>query len=343
MQALKLKKQNIWTTARIVLALSLIGFVLTQTEIEVLISIWQDISLPWMMLSILAFWSITVATTYRYWVLIGKTILFRQTMGLVIVQMLVGNFVANAAGAASYVALLRGRYQVQIHVGLASIVLSRFGDLAIFGFALGAATWMLWEQLAALQWVTLVVLATIYGILATVLMVLFWRMPFLSLLARLLDWSKISRLSIVQRGMDLLKELALQNPPRIRHWLFKFLLHSGIIVCCNFVFTFANVRMFNLPIGFWEVLYMMALIQLLAVIPIQVFGGLGVYEVTAAYLYEIFGVGQTLLFPVTVASRIYLYLLSITLLLYLPFDRHTEISNAKELSSANTDAATIGS
>ena len=64
-------------------------------------------------------------------------------------------------------------------------------------------------------------------------------------------------------------------------------------------------------------IWMMALTQLIGFIPILVFGGLGVNDITAMYLYSLLGVRQELVAPIVIAARIYLYLLNISLLPYL--------------------------
>jgi len=80
------------------------------------------------------------------------------------------------------------------------------------------------------------------------------------------------------------------------------------------------MRLFAVSIGAWPVLFIISLIQLLSIIPIQVFGGLGVYEVTSLYLYGLFSISRPEIVPVIISSRIYLYLLNLLLLLYLPLD-----------------------
>jgi uncharacterized membrane protein YbhN (UPF0104 family) len=78
--------------------------------------------------------------------------------------------------------------------------------------------------------------------------------------------------------------------------------------------------MLAVPISGWGVLFVLTFSLLISLVPIQVFGGLGVYEVTAIYLYSLMGVRSELVVPMVVSSRIYLYLLNLLLLLYLPFE-----------------------
>jgi len=78
------------------------------------------------------------------------------------------------------------------------------------------------------------------------------------------------------------------------------------------------VRAFAMPIGTWPIVFVISLTQLLAIVPIQVFGGLGVYEFTSIYLYGLFGISQSEAAALVLGIRIILSVLSLALLLYLP-------------------------
>jgi uncharacterized membrane protein YbhN (UPF0104 family) len=54
-------------------------------------------------------------------------------------------------------------------------------------------------------------------------------------------------------------------------------------------------------------------------IPVSVFGGVGITEVTSLYLYSIFGIAQTDLSVVLVGWRIFYYLTNLLIVFYLPF------------------------
>src|SRR4051812_10283083 len=124
-RAQSIKKSTVWNMLKIVLAVVLIGFIVSQTSVDELFALWRRISAPWLLGSIVAFYALTWAMARRYWVLIGRKVAFHELLSLVIVQTIVSNFVASSAGAVSYVAVLRSRHQIQIGRGVTSLVLAR--------------------------------------------------------------------------------------------------------------------------------------------------------------------------------------------------------------------------
>jgi uncharacterized membrane protein YbhN (UPF0104 family) len=60
--------------------------------------------------------------------------------------------------------------------------------------------------------------------------------------------------------------------------------------------------------------------QFISIIPIQIFGGLGVSELTLVYLFSLFGVTQVDIPAIVVALRALFYLFNLAVLVYLPVD-----------------------
>jgi uncharacterized membrane protein YbhN (UPF0104 family) len=88
---------------------------------------------------------------------------------------------------------------------------------------------------------------------------------------------------------------------------------------------YANIRLFVIPITVWSIVFISALIQLISIIPISVFGGLGVAEISLMYLFGIFGIRQEESAVLVVGLRLLSYLLNGLSLVYIPifsyFDR----------------------
>jgi uncharacterized membrane protein YbhN (UPF0104 family) len=61
-------------------------------------------------------------------------------------------------------------------------------------------------------------------------------------------------------------------------------------------------------------------VQLISIIPIQVFGGLGVSEVTTMYLYGLFGVTAEVIAPILVGARVLFYLTNLSYVLWIAID-----------------------
>jgi uncharacterized membrane protein YbhN (UPF0104 family) len=315
-----IQKPAIWNALKIAFAITLSLFVISQTRTSELIALWQRISVPWLLGSVLAFCAITWSMARRYWILIDRKITFRQTLGLVIIQTIVGNLFATSAGAVSYVTILRSKYQIQVSQGVASILLAKFGDLLALFVALALSSWVVWSQIGPLRWLIALLLAGIASVIVTFALIFLFRQRVVRIIKRILGLLHMDRIAFVQRTFTQLAALPEQEPGRLRAQLGGFIGYSGLTLALTFVFGYCNMRLFAVSIGAWPVLFMISLIQLLSIIPIQVFGGLGVYEVTSLYLYGLFSISRPEIVPVIISSRIYLYLLNLLLLLYLPLD-----------------------
>ncbi len=313
-------RSALWTAAKIILAVVLVGIVISQTTLADLAALINRIVLPWIPASIFAYWTITVLTAWRYWILVDRKLPLGQAMGLTVVQTVIGNFVASSAGAVSYVVLLRGRHQIELSQGITSLVLARFGDLLALTVALAASSIVLWAKIESLHWPVLVLLSALTGVIIALLLVFSFRQPIVVAGARMLHWCQLDRFEPLQRLIFQLETLAAQNPERLRQKAIPFLGLSFSLMLCSFAFSYSMIHLFGIPLDTWAILFSMAIIQLLAVIPIQVFGGLGVYEVTALYLYGLLGVAAPIVIPLVISSRLYLWVLNLTLLLYLPFE-----------------------
>lgn len=315
-----IKKSTFWNVAKIVLAFVLVAFILSQTSLREVIELWHRISVTWLLYSVLCFFAITWTTARRYHILIDKKITFRQTLVLVIIQSVVGNLLATSAGVATYVTILRGKHKIQVSQSVISILLARFGDVLALLVALTLSSWILWPQIATLHWILILLIVGMVGLIITFLLIITLRKPAVSMLQRALRIVHLDRIGIVDGASRKLAALAEQEPGRIRALLGPFLGYSALTLILTFVFGYCNMRLFAVPVGSWPVLFIISLTQFIAMVPVQVFGGLGTYDVTSMYLYDLFGVSQSEIVPVIIGSRIYFYLLNLLLMLYLPID-----------------------
>lgn len=311
-----LAAQSLWNALKIILALLLVGYVASQTNLSDLGRLWQRISLPWLAASAALFGAIVWAMAGRYWVLIDRKITFRQTLVLVVVQTFVGNLLAASTGAISYVALLRSKHQIQLSQGVTSVLMAKFGDLLALYLALGLASWAVWPQIAPLHWLLGIVLLGISAVVLVFGAVVLFRRRVLGLAQRLLQIARLDRIRLIGRLLEQLDLLASQDPRRLRALLRDFLAYSVLSMGLSLAFGYCNLLMFGVHLDLWSVLFIAALTQLISIIPIQVFGGLGIFEITSLYLYNLFRVDQQLITPMIVSSRLYLYLLNVLLVLF---------------------------
>ena len=100
---MELNKHLIWQILKLATAFSLIAAVISEVNVESMAMLWQRISVPWFVLSILAFYAALWSMARRYWVVIGTRISFDDLLQIVLYQNIMGNLITTAAGAAWYV------------------------------------------------------------------------------------------------------------------------------------------------------------------------------------------------------------------------------------------------
>jgi uncharacterized protein (TIRG00374 family) len=96
------------------------------------------------------------------------------------------------------------------------------------------------------------------------------------------------------------------------------IIYSFFYILLTIVWGYVNLRMFSIDILFVPVIFVTALTQLLSIIPIQVFGGLGVMDASLLYFYSLFGFAQNELAAVLLGLRLIAYGMNVVLLLYVP-------------------------
>jgi uncharacterized membrane protein YbhN (UPF0104 family) len=186
--------------------------------------------------------------------------------------------------------------------------------------ALFISALIIWPEITPLRWLVALILGGMICIVLVVALILVYRHRFLTLIDRVLRWTRLNRISLVQRGMDALTALAEQEPERIRANIRPLMGYSALTLLFSFGFFYGSIKFFAVPIGPWPVLFMFVLTQLLMFLPIHVFGGLGLIDVPLLYLYGLFGISQHAIAPAIIGGRVLLYILNLLLLLYLPVE-----------------------
>lgn len=315
-----LRQPGVWTGLKITLAVALVGYIATQVRPADLIQLWRNVSLPWLATGVLAYIGITAVTALRYWHLIDRQISFRQTFGLVVVQTVLGNFVATSAGLASYVTILRGRHQVRVSQAVWSVLVSRYGDLIALLCALALAVWAIWPQIAALHVAVVTLLGALGAAALMITLVFLIRQRAAAWLMSALSWQRLDRIALSRRLKDQIQVIAAHHEPILNSRMALMLGYSAMILILQFTLSYAYTQMLAIPLNAWEVLFILAFGLLIGLVPIQVFGGLGVTEMTTLYLYQLFGVGADTAVSAAISARLFLYLLNLIILLYLPFE-----------------------
>src|SRR5262245_4057457 len=314
---MEFNKHLIWQILKLVTAFALIAAVVSEVNLESMTVLWQRISLPWFLLSIFAFYAVLWSMARRYWVLIGTRITFHELLRIVLYQNIMGNLIATAAGAAWYVGILRNKHNIQLTNGLLSLLLARFGDLLTLLVSLSFATLVVWQQIPALHGVLTAVIFLLIAVALFSLLMLVLRRQLVEIAGRILDKFNLHEKTVVRRIFAALTALSNQEMDQSRLSLGPLTGYSVLILGTMLFFAYANLQIFGVRIDVWPVIFVVSLTQIMTLIPIQVFGGLGLYDFTYLYLYGLFGLDRSEFAPVIVALRLCFYLTNLTLLTWV--------------------------
>ncbi len=307
-----------WNVLKILFAVALIGFILSKTDLQQMKLLSGRILWSWLVLRFLFYCLMIVSKSFQYWLLLGKRIPYARMLTIVIMQNTLSNFVTNSAGIASYLTMLHAEEGIKLTRAGITFIVTKATDLLAMWICLLWAVLLVWAQIGPLHWLVSLLLGGILLALNTFLIVIILRQRFVSILRTLISRLHFERIHLVERGLEVLQSLADQDPRTIFLLLVRSLGPSLIYMSLTVLLAYSGMRVFGIPIGFGAILLVTALIQLLSIVPIQVFGGLGVTEVTSMYLYTSFGIAQQEIVPALIGLRLLAYLMNAAVLLYLP-------------------------
>ena len=104
--------------------------------------------------------------------------------------------------------------------------------------------------------------------------------------------------------------------------MIQLLGYAALTQGLTFAFAYCNMQLFHITIAPVALVLIVALSQVLGLVPIQVLGGLGVYDFTMLYLLGLVGLTQATIIPVLIGLRVIFYIYILGMLLYLPWHRH---------------------
>jgi uncharacterized membrane protein YbhN (UPF0104 family) len=324
---------KIWNIAKLLLAILLIFIVVSKTNFDQIQSLKEDIVLGWFAVNILSFIVMTLVKADQYHLLLGGVTRYRDVLRVVIWQNTISNFIATSAGIASYMAMLKTEQNVKLARSGVAFLITKFGDLLAICFYLALSAVLVWSQIQPLHSITILLMVGILSGLMVVLVTVLWRERFVSLITSMLAKFKLNRFFLVSRGLDMLYSLAREEQETILVRLRTGVLMSFVYMTVTMISAFTGIRMFDIQLGVWPVIYVAALMQLVSFVPIQVLGGLGVMEVTSVYLYSFFGLDQGEMSAVMLGLRAIFYLMNASILLYLPISAFLE-KNIKQPDKA---------
>jgi uncharacterized membrane protein YbhN (UPF0104 family) len=305
---------------KILLALVLIGIVFSKTSIGQIVELSAGISWSWLLISFLLFCLTTALKGVQYWVLLGYKTPYLQVLKIVVYQNALSNLVSNTAGIASYLTMFRMEQNVNFKRSGVVFMITKIGDLVSIGFFLFISAFLVWGRIDDLHQITLVLLAGIVVGLVLLALIVLFKTKFVFLMERIVYRLRFDRFEFVTSGLDLVRSLAEQDQMVfVRTFLLAAAL-SMMYMTATVIYFFSRTQVFHIPIDFWASAYIVSLFQFISMIPIQVFGGLGISEFTIMYFYTLFGIVHFDIPAALISGRILSYSFYLVSLLYVPLD-----------------------
>jgi uncharacterized membrane protein YbhN (UPF0104 family) len=163
---------------------------------------------------------------------------------------------------------------------------------------------------------------TLLGVIGAVILAFFLavglRHKFVSMLRSFLEWTRLGRIALVKKAAGILETVAGQEQGFTPSMMWVGNLLSALRLALTLAWFYASLRAFSFHVDVLVVVFVNLLMQLVAYLPFQVFGGLGVTETTSLFFYGFFSVPQTELAAVLIGHRLLFYAANLFMLLYLP-------------------------
>lgn len=325
--------QKVWNTAKLFLAVILIIVVISKTNFDQIKLLKDDVAWGWLFLHFLSFILMTLLKASQYHLLFGSRTKYKNVFRIVVWQNAISNFIASGAGIASFMAMLKAEQNVKLtHSGVIFLI-TKFGDLLAICLYLSLSTGLVWSQIQSLRWLSILLIGGLLLGLGTFLIVVIRRERFVNFVIDALTFLKLDRISLVARAIELLHSLAQENKKTVFALLRTSMLVSLVYLSVTMLSAYTGIRMFDVKLGVWPVIFVAALMQLVSFVPIQVLGGLGVTELSAVYFYSFFGLDQGQMSAVMLGFRAVFYLMNFIILLYLPIAAFLEKNAGREGNS----------
>lgn len=313
--------KKIWNAIKIIIAILLIGYVISFTNVGELKQTWEMLLPGWLLVSVGCFFLLIIIKALQYRALINSQLSFWNVLNIIVMQNAISNFISNTAGVVSYFSMFRQEHGVKISRSAVAFVVVKMSDLAAILVILVSSLLFVWSRVSPLHGLLLLLTIVIFSTLGIFLGAVILRQWFVGILRKILTRIRLLRFSLVQSGLTALEGIVEQDPRQIQRMLLRSGFYSCMYFACAMTWSYAVVHAFQIPIDLPGILFVFAMSQIISFIPIQVFGGLGVTEVTAMYLYGLFGVPAAMLSAALLGIRVYNTLLSGLTLLYIPFGR----------------------
>jgi uncharacterized membrane protein YbhN (UPF0104 family) len=309
----------IWNVVKFLIAIVLVGYVFSKTDLNEFISLRDQMVLGYLVATFFLYALLTMFKAFVYHVLIQQDTQYLRVLNVVVLQNAVSNFFANGAGIASYLTMLKVEENVRVgRSGLVFLII-KIGDLFAVWFIMLVCGVIYWDRIAVLHqpfiFVELIVGMGFMFFFGT----LFFRSLFISFFSKLMDRFRLTRFSVIQQSVQGFDAFAEMDPRTVFQTVLIAFGLSLSYYLLTLIWQVVSMYAFGFQAQIWVIVFVSGILQLFTLLPISIFGGIGLTEATALYLYPLFGVDVNGLSPILLGWRVLYYLTNLFVLIYLPF------------------------
>jgi len=308
----------VWNFVKILIAVVLVGYVFSRTNLNEFLSLHEQILPTYLIATFILYACLTAFKAFMYHVLLQQDTQYLRVLNVIVLQNAVSNFFATGAGIASYLTMLK--VEENIRMGRAGLVflIIKVGDLLAVWLVMLACGLIYWNQILNFHQ-TFIFIETIIGAgLLFFFGMLFFRTPFIYAVSRLMSRFGLTRFSVLRQSIQGFEAFAEMDPKNVSMIVFNACWISFFYYLLTLVWMIVSMYTFDFQAEAWVIVFVSGILQLFSMIPINIFGGIGVAEATALYMYPLFGVDKNELLPILLGWRILYYLTNLFVLIYLP-------------------------
>jgi uncharacterized membrane protein YbhN (UPF0104 family) len=308
----------IWNVVKILIAIVLVRYVFSKTDLNEFILLRNQMSVKYLVVTFILYTLLTAFKAFTYHVLIQQDTQYLRVLNVVVLQNAVSNFFANGAGIASYLTMLKVEENVRVgRAGLVFLII-KVGDLFAVWLTMFICGALYWDQIVVLH--QPFVLAEVFIGVGFVFFLgaLFFRSLFTSFFSRLMNRFQLTRFSVIKQSVQGFEAFAEMDTKAVFRTVFIAFGFSLFYYLLTLIWQIVSMYAFDFHIQIWVIVFVGGILQLFSLLPISIFGGIGITEATGLYLYPLFGVDVNGLSPVLLGLRVLYYLTNLFVLIYLP-------------------------
>ncbi len=308
----------IWNALKILVAVVLVRYVFSQTNLNEFLSLRERIVIPYLVATILLYSILTILKAFKYQILLQQNTQYLRVLNVVVLQNAISNFFANSVGIASYMAMLKVEENVKIGKSGLVFLIIKIGDLFAVWLVMLVFGVLYWDQISVVRQ-AFVLAEVLIGIgLAFFFGILFFRSFFVNSFSKWMERLGLTRFSLIRQVIQAIQAFAeMEHKAMMRIVSIAFGL-SLFYYFFTLGWQVVSMYTFGLHVQMWVIIFVSGILQLFSMLPINIFGGIGITEATAFYLYPLFGVNQDELSLILLGWRILYYLTNLIVLIYLP-------------------------